>query len=388
MARLAQILKTSPFFLLTCSPLLGGEQVSISNQAENNNPSQMDQLWGYATLYQNKDNPVIQKFSLSGRLQADALWYDEDPGDFEDLIWRRFRIGFKSTWFDHFTLHAEGDIDLNDVDSDELDDSYNRLTDTYLGWSPSDDFTLKIGKQSAGFTLDGATSSKKLLTPERSTVATNLWFPSEYFTGLLAKGKINQWNYQAGVFSSSGDEELGTFDSGYFGLISLGYDLKSITGCDRSLVRLDYVYNDPDYSGNVGTRDLEHIVSLSGHLEQNQTGVATGLSFGSGISKQSDLFGLEIMPYYNLSDMWQLVFRYSYVYSPDDNGVRLNRYESKVVDGKCNAAHEWFLGVNTYFYGHKLKWQNGIEYIHADDRANDGGEYSGWGFTSAVRMYF
>jgi len=247
---------------------------------------------------------------------------------------------------------------------------------------------LKIGKQSAGFTLDGATSSKKLLTPERSTVATNLWFPPEYFTGILAKGKTNHWNYQAGIFSSSGDEEFGTFDGGYFGLISLGYDLKEITGCDSSLLRLDYVYNNPDYSGNVGTRDLQHIVSISGHLEQNQTGLATGLSFGNGIGDQSDIFGLEITPYYNLSDMWQLVFRYSYVYSPDDNGVRLNRYESKVVSGKCNAAHEWFLGVNTYFYGHKLKWQNGVEYIHADDRANDGGDYSGWGFTSAFRMYF
>ncbi|NWK56417.1 hypothetical protein HW115_12405 [Verrucomicrobiaceae bacterium N1E253] len=375
------------FTFITCFPLSAGEQVILSKPPADT-PSSLDRLWGYATLYQNENNPVIQKFVLSGRLHADAIRFDEDPGNFEDMLWRRFRFGFKSSWFDHFTLQLEADIDLNDMDSDELDDSYNRLTDAYIGWSRSKALAIKLGKQSAGFTLDGATSSKKLLTPERSTVATNLWFPTEYFTGISTKGRIDHWSYQTGAFSSSDDEEFGTFDSGYFGLISLGYDFKHLTGCDRSEARIDYVYNDPDYDGNVGTRDLRQVVSLSAWWENQRAGIATGLSFGDGIEGQSDLYGLEIMPYYTINDTWQLVFRYTYVYSPDDNGVRLNRYESQVVTGRCNAAHEWFLGINTYFYGHKLKWQNGIEYIHTNDRADDGGEYSGWGLTSAFRMYF
>lgn len=366
-----------------------GQSPTPLDQAPHQAESSLDLLWGYATLYQNKNNPVLQTFALTGRLHADAYWFDEDPGSMEDLTWRRFRFGFKSSWFERFTLHVEADFDLNGVpDDDHIDDTYNRLTDAYISWKHSDNFTLKLGKQSAAFTLDGSTSSKKLLTPERSTVATNLWFPTEYFTGALAKGKINQWHYQAGVFSASGDKEFGTFDSGYFGLLTLGYDLSNLSGFDRSELRLDCVYNDPDYSGDVGTRDLQHVLSLSGRLEQNQTGIAGSLAFGDGIGNQSDLFGLEIMPYYNFSDVWQLVFRYSYVYSPDDNGVRLNRYESNMVNGRCNAAHEWFLGLNTYLYGHRLKWQNGIEYIHSEDRANDGGDYSGWGLTTAIRMYF
>lgn len=231
-------------------------------------------------------------------------------------------------------------------------------------------------------------SSKKLLTPERSTVATNLWFPNEYFLGAAAKGASKLWNYQVGIFSSSGANEFGKLDSGYFTLTSLGYDFSTISRFDSAKVRLDYVYNNPDYSGNVGTRDLSHILSLSSSLQHQKTGIRSGVTFGDGIEGQSDLFGLEVMPTYDLSDKWQFVCRYSYVYSPDDNGVRLNRYESKIISGRSNEAHEGFVGINTYFYGHKLKWQNGVEYINTKDRANDGGKYNGWGVTSAFRMYF
>ena len=42
---------------------------------------------------------------------------------------------------------------------------------------------VKVGKQSAPFTLHGSTSSKKLYTLERGKVARNIWFTNEYFTG-------------------------------------------------------------------------------------------------------------------------------------------------------------------------------------------------------------
>jgi phosphate-selective porin OprO/OprP len=345
-----------------------------------------DRLWSYAELYEDESNPVIQSFLLTGRLQADAAFFDADVGDYERLLWRRFRFGFKSSIFHDFSLHAETEIDLNKLDSDEMDDAYGRLSDVYVSWSPSEALTLKVGKQSAGFTLDGATSSKKLITLERSTVATNLWFPTEYFTGTSVHGDIGSLTYNAGVFSSSGDDEFGSFDSGYFGLVSLGYGFEEQTGLDVSQLRLDYVYNDPDYSGNVGTRDLRSVLSLMSKIEQGDVGIWSNLSFGEGVRDQSDLFGLQVMPYYDISDKWQAVFRYTLVTSSDDNGVRLNRYESRIEDGRSDKAHEFFLGLNWYLHGHKLKWQNGVEYTTASDAANDGGRYNGWGLTSGIRI--
>jgi phosphate-selective porin OprO/OprP len=323
---------------------------------------------------------------LTGRLQADATYFDADQGDYERLDWRRFRFGFKTSLFGDFVLQSEVDLDLNQFDRDDLDDTYNRFTDFYLGWSRSDAFTLKLGKQSAPFTLDGATSSKKLMALERSTVATNLWFPTEYFTGAAALGKIDQWQYHAGIYSSSGDSEFGSFDSGYFGLVSLGYDFSDVAGLDTALVRADYVYNDPDYSGDVGTRDLRQVATLASKFEKGRVGLWSDLSFGDGIGDQGDLFGLQLMPYYDFSDRWQAVFRYSFVNGSGDNSVRLNRYESRIESGRSDTAQEFFLGLNTYLYGHKLKWQNGVEYTHASDRAGDGGEYAGWGLSSGIRL--
>ena len=71
--------------------------------------------------------------------------------------------------------------------------------------SPSDSLSLTVLKQSAGFNLDGATSSTKLLTMQRNNLSNNLWFTREYFIGISAEGDDGRrWSYKAGLFSSDG----------------------------------------------------------------------------------------------------------------------------------------------------------------------------------------
>lgn len=376
-----------------CGSVIAGDAPSpdpIKPVVEVDSTSLMDKIWALPTIYKNDDNPMIQRFSFEGRLHADYVDFQGSPDNYEGAEWRRYRFGASAQVFQDFTLRVEVDFTDGEFNPNNLADAYNRLTDANLTWKPSKKFQLRAGKISAPFTLDGATSSKRLYTTERSTLTTNFWFPTEYFTGVAAKGKVDNWSYYAGAYSSSGDAEFTHFDSGYFGLLSLGYDLSGSTALDVSSVRMDYVYSNPDYSGDVGTRALEHIFSLSTKFEQGNCGIWSDIAIAKGLNEvgQGDLFGVTVMPFYTFNDTWQIAFRYSYVYSPDDNGVRLNRYENRAISGNVNEAHEWYLGVNTYIYGNKLKWQNGIEYIYAKDRANDGGEHQGWGFTSAVRMYF
>ena len=353
-------------------------------ETEVSSGSVFDDVWALATFYENEDNPFLQKLAFTGRLQADAAFFDANQGEYERLVWRRARMGLKSTVLNDFTIHAEANLNFNRFDSDDI---YVGLTDAYVGWAPEDYLQFKIGKQSAGFTLDGSTSSKKLQTLERSPLATNLWFPSEYFTGISVGGDINEWTYKVGGFSSEFDQEFGSFDAGYFLLASLDYDLGETMGFESSSIGIDYVYNDPDYDGaRVGTRDLDHIVSLQSKLQNDQWGILSNIAFGSGIEGQSDLFGLQIMPFYNITDNVQAVFNYTFVTSDGDNGVRLNRYESRIERGRSDELHEFFAGINWFIYGHKLKWQNGIEYTTTSDSANDGGAYDGWGFTSGIRL--
>ena len=42
--------------------------------------------------------------------------------------------------------------------------------------------------------------------------------------------------------------------------------------------------------------------------------------------------------------------------------------------------------MNYYFYGHRLKLQSGVEFGEMQDRANDGGEYSGISWVTGLRL--
>ena len=42
--------------------------------------------------------------------------------------------------------------------------------------------------------------------------------------------------------------------------------------------------------------------------------------------------------------------------------------------------------MNYYLYGHKLKWQTGVQYATMQDKKNDGGEYNGWSVVSGIRI--
>ncbi|TKB47048.1 porin [Thalassotalea mangrovi] len=341
--------------------------------------SAFESAWDVAEIWENEEGDY---FSLSGRLHADAAWFDADQGEFNDLLWRRLRFGFKSE-INGATISFEGDFDLNDA----LSDSYNRLTDANIAWTFDNGMTLKVLKQSAGFTLDGKTSSKKLLTPQRNNLTNNLWFTAEYFTGVSVTNSFaDDWTYYAGLFSSDPEEEIGFTEAAYFTLLALGREFTANDWFDGGEIRLDYVYNKEDE--NAGTRDFGHVSSLSGQFQKGQWGLRTDLAFGSGYFDQADLFGLVVMPYYDQSEVVQYVFRYTYLNSDGDNGVRLGRYENQIESDRGDTYHELFAGVNFFLNEHKFKIHLGAQYANMDDDANDGGEFDGFGITGALRVYW
>lgn len=372
----------TPVLTFLSAGLLGIGTLTAGD-AEAAEPWSLCDVFDLATFYEGGEGALIESIAMSGRLHVDAAFFRESPDEeFQSFHWRRFRNGFVAKFRGGFTLHSEAEMDWN-----EQDPVYDRLTDTYLSWSPGDELEIKVGKHSAAFTMDGKTSSKRLIRPERSVLNNNLWFPEEYHSGVAASGEVKGWVYDLGYFSSAGGNEFGDFEGGFFGLVSIGRDIGGLLGLDKALVAVDYVHNDED-EANFGTRDLANVISLNGKFELGDFGVWTDVGFGDGYRKQSDLFAVAIMPFYNLTEKLQLVTSYNYVTSDEVNGVRLDRYESSVVGGRADVVHELYCGLNYYFCGHKLKWHNGVEYTTASDAANDGGEYDGWGYTSALRMYW
>jgi phosphate-selective porin OprO/OprP len=253
-------------------------------------------------------------------------------------------------------------------------------------WTKSPQFVVTVGKQSAPFTVDGATSSRELLTIDRSNLANNLWFPQEYLPGVSLSGRRAPWVYRLGVYSSgAANRELGEFSGGTATLGVLGYDFAPKLGVREALLTGNYVYQNPE-GDNTFTRQLEHIGSINFRFEDTKWGARADLSKAAGYLGQSDMWAFQGMPFLNLTTKLQVVGRYTFIDSDALNGIRLATYESRLVPGRGDEYNELYFGANYYFYGHRLKLQSGVQFAEMNDRANDGGAYSGVAWTTGLRV--
>jgi len=342
--------------------------------------SVFDDIWGLAEWYADDSNPVVQSVRFVGRFQYEYAHVEDDPATHDEWNVRRMRLGIRSELFGRMTLHVE-----TEVNPQERDPFYIRLTDAYVAWSQSG-LTVTAGKQGVPFTMDGATSSRQLVTIDRSNLTNNIWFPQEYMPGVSVEGEASGWTYQAGVYSSGeANQEFGELNAGFFIHTLLARDVGEALGTERALVRGTYVYQDPD-DGNTFTRQLEHVGSLNLDLVAGRWGLRADLSGAAGYLGQSDLWGVMVMPLLDATSKLQLVTRYTHVASSDPNGVRLARYESELTGGRGDRYDEVYVGANYYFYGHLLKLQGGLQVAEMRDDAADGGAYSGVSATVGLRV--
>jgi phosphate-selective porin OprO/OprP len=349
------------------------------NQADQE--SIYDRIWKLTNWYQDDSNPVLQRVQFTGRFQQDYATVDADEGTLSEWNVRRMRLGSRVTMFRDFTLH--GEVDLNPQEAEPL---YVRLTDLYVQWNSSARLALTVGKQNVPFTLDGSTSSKELLTIDRNNLSNNIWFPDEYMPGVSASGRRAAWNYRAGMFSAGEENrEFGEFNGGVFALGSVGYDFAKPLGVKEALLSGSYVYQHPD-EDNTFTRQLGHIGSLYFKMEARRWGLRADVGGATGYLGQSDLWGFVILPFVNVTGKLQVAGRYTFVTSSDPNGVRLATYENRVVTSRGDRYDELYVGANYYFYGNRLKVQSGVQFADMDDRAHDGGAYSGVSWTTGLRV--
>jgi phosphate-selective porin OprO/OprP len=355
---------------------------SAQTSAASKEPSEYDTIWrNFTEWYGDDTNPVVQRVLLSGRFHFDFAAIDSDQRNHDEWNVRRLRIGPRITLFRTFTFHSEVELDPQ-----RHDPFYLRFTDLYLMWTKSPRIVLTVGRQSAPFTLDGATSSRELLTIDRSNLANNLWFPQEYLPGISLSGRRASWVYRAAVYSAgAANREFGEFSGETVTLGSLGRDFSSSLGVREALLTGNYVYQNPD-SHNTFTRQLEHIGSINFRFDDTTWGARADLSTASGYLGQSDMWAFQGMPFVNLTTKIQVVGRYTFIESDEPNGVRLTTYESRIVPGRGDEYSELYVGANYYFYGHRLKLQTGVQFADMNDRANDGGEYSGAAWTTGLRV--
>src|SRR5262245_31494515 len=344
--------------------------------------STYDKIWQqFTTLYDDKANRVVQRVLFTGRFQHEFVGINADQGDLDEWNTRRFRDGPRVTLFRDYTLHVEAELNPQ-----EIDPLYMRLTDAYVQWSKSPQLAVTVGKQSIPYTMDGATSSKELLTIDRSNLTNNIWFPQEYLPGVGVSGKIAPWNYRLTTYSpGQANKEFGEFNGGVATLAVLGYDFANTFGVKEALLSGNYVHQTPDVR-NTFTRQLEDILSINLKVESIRWGLRTDVSTAAGYLGQSDIWGVTAMPYLNITDKFQVIGRYTFLGSEDPNGLLLGTYEDRIVGGRGDEYNELYLGANYFFYGQKLKLQTGLQLADSNDRAQDGRVYSGASWMTGLRI--
>ena len=369
-------------FLLLFADAAPGLAQTTSQPAEKEEPSIYDKIWRFADWYDDKENPVVQRVLFSGRFHYEFAHVDADQGSHTEWNVRRLRFGPRLTVFRHYTVHVEVE-----VNPQEHDPFYDRITDAYVAWSVTPKAVVTVGKQSVPFTGEGATSSRELITIDRSPLANNIWFTEEYMTGVSVSGRTSPWTYRGGIYSAGSENgEFGDFNGGVFTLGILGYDFSRTIGFREATVTGNYLWQQADVD-NTATRPFDHIASIHWRLEDGRVGMRGDVSLASGYFTQPDLWGLMAEPYFNVTPKFQIVGRYTVVESDGRNGVRLGTYENRVVtSGRGDQYNEAYLGANYYFYGHRLKLQTGLHFGEMKDEPNDGGAYKGTSWVTGIRV--
>jgi phosphate-selective porin OprO/OprP len=427
--------------LLGCIPAHAGSETtsgSVSAEAPSSSATGLllgkfpgetawDRTWSAFTLYKDENNPILQEFSLQGRLQVQTI-YGEDGGDSfntsdykdagnDETVWgndieaRRARFGFKSKWFQNWKFEGQIDVDVDGHDGSGDTSFYKDIYDLYVTYAPSDALNISAGKTKVKFSREQEISSKEILTIERSLISNTL-FPGE-LTGAWVSGKgiKEHWLYELGIYGSDRDREFSSFDQGVVVLGKIGYDYSAQAGLDTAVASIHYMHNtepgfadlkDEDFTPGTSP-DFTDSIALTNDLASGRFGLTTELLYGFGFEgtadryngkgqygsqavNQSDVVALSIIPSYYIADGLQLVGRLQVAGSSEPDGLRVpGRYERLVAgdDERGNTYSSAYLGLNYYLYGHKLKLMNGIEYSKMG-----GGDYDGYTFMSGLRFSF
>ena len=368
---------TAIILILSSISLIAGEPSVASDKVNSNS---LEDLWEIPHLYSNSDTFLVSDLKLIGRYQWQYTDLNSDQGDWKDSESRRVRLGTEAKVFGG-DWKLKGEININD----DFSPFYKSLEEAYIKYQGNDALNVTIGKQKPAWSYEQSTSSRKILTFERSLLVNQL--SPKKTTGISASGTIENWNYVLGIYNGNIDEEFGDLDhSGEFALASIGYDYSEKSDFDKAAWRLDLLHNRDET--NNAAKPYKNSISLNHSLSQGALTLNTDLIHAGGYS--DDVYGLVLLPTYDISDKLQLVARYTYA-SSDGDGLRAQkRYERKASltdNGYSEDYQSYYLGLNYYINDHKLKLMTGIEYADLDG-GSDGGDYSGWTLFSGLRLYF
>lgn len=342
-------------------------------------------LFDNSTLYENDSNPFLQELALIGRYQGQ--WYSSDSNHGSDTDWenRRWRAGIKAKFLHDFEFDGQFNLKTDFHSDDRFIEDVEEVS---IKWEATKDFYVQVGKFKPKVTNEWSTSSRNILTFERSLLVEQV--RPEKLGGVAVGGKVGDFSYDLGIFEGAIDDDwtLPDFNGGISVLAKVGYKVTESTK-----VGFDYFYADQDKESlaSGGVEEYQNVFSLNSTSQFGKFGLITDLIFATGTDDKhhSDAFGVVIMPTYEITEKLQAVFRYQYASADSSEGLRLrSRYERPAVnDGFStygDGYNAFYLGANYRICKDKLKLMAGVEYATMSGPA----DYSGWTYMTGIRMYY
>lgn len=365
-----------------------------------------------STLYEDEDSWFINSFEFMGRFQYQAAYLNGDDvngDDFSEYFtdFRRVRFGAQVGFLRYFEVkgnanwvtderQSEGNLDWGYASMDELIASFDARK--AFDWDALDGFSIHYGRKKMLVGHEVHVSSKRIKTVERSGIA-NRAFPSR-MTGAwvdLAKGN---WSATTGIFTTDDSRSIAGWKGGEAYYLNVNYEL-----ANEDQLTFDFLYNDANgedeknlVSTNQGAPLYEWAFSAAWDGRRDKWGLMANAIVGDngdvGNSDRDGLFyGFVVLPTYDLTDRLELVGRYAFQFSAEDEGIRTTsryfrreaRTGADVEGGRGDSHHSLYGGLNYYICGDNMKIMTGVEWETLDTPDGDADGVTLW---LAYRMYF
>jgi phosphate-selective porin OprO/OprP len=363
--------------LVGCSQL-----TSLAKAGEEgaNKSSSFEDLWDIPHLYSDSNAFWLTDLKLVGRYQWQMADVSSDLPDYSTNEIRRMRLGTEAKLLGgHYKVKAEFNIDHDGGSDHYAEEIYIQYNGDSLP------FNVTLGLQKPKWSYELSTSSRKILTFERSQIINQLG--PKKSAGISLSGALDKYNYALGVYrgdtvhSHKGGSVFGDPDIvGEFTLASIGQDYSETSRFDQSSWRFDWLHN-TDAASNAA-KPYDNSFSLNHSLQQGTWGLHSDLIHAQGDAGNDDKSAIVILPTYDLTDQLQLVARYTYA---NGDGLAPNkRYEGKAGAQKGDSYQSVYVGLNYYLNDHKLKLMSGIEFSEMDGET----DYDAYTIFSGLRFYF
>ena len=408
-----------PFFAICLLALTG----SLSAQF---NEDFCQNLENFGKFYDRPESSGLQsaKLFLSYQHQLGHIKGEDKNGhsfddDFEEF--RRFWMGLSGTFASHWKFKVVS----------QLSNDHKAYPGNYRQWGHEtfraanlsldagkafvlkglDSMELGYGRRTGRMADEWQRSSTVINCLERSSFANKLWlYDKEKGNPLAAwvKWSAGSHTFDAAVFSGTYDDYLGGWeDSKIFYLSWLGNYSDS-----SSLDLLEYWIS---YYNQQGDADEDHLAGgmdwsmalvnrlgqgdwlLHSTLAAGNSGVLDKNGGSKDVRRWGEFWGIVLMPMRWLQkDRLKLVGRLLYQESDQTHGIKLNsRYAPlaqardstlELDGGRGDQHHAFFLGLNYYLCGERMKVISGIQY---DDLKSEGStQYEGWSLGTSFRIWF